>query len=83
MPVILEFEYADGTTEVFRMPAEIWKFGSDEVTKVFPTDKEVKNIDIKYALITAAISPPRAPSIVLFGEIFSYNLFLPIVLPTK
>ena len=55
MPVILEFEYVDGTTEVFRIPAEIWKFGSDEVTKVFPTEKEVKNIVLDPFLETADV----------------------------
>ena len=55
MPVILEFEYVDGTTEVFRIQAEIWKFGSDKVTKVFPTDKEVKSIVLDPFLETADI----------------------------
>ena len=55
MPVILEFEYVDGTTEVFRIPAEIWKFGSDKVTKVFPTDKKVKSIVLDPFLETADI----------------------------
>ena len=65
MPVILEFEYVDGTTEVKRLPAEIWKFGQDEITKVFPTDKEVKNIVLDPFLETADVDtnnnyyPPR------------------------
>ena len=65
MPVILEFEYVDGTTEVKRLPAEIWKFGQKEITKVFPTDKEVKNIVLDPFLETADVDtnnnyyPPR------------------------
>jgi len=65
MPVILEFEYVDGTTEVIRIPAEIWRFGQEEVTKVFPTDKEVKNIVLDPFLETADVDtnnnyyPPR------------------------
>ena len=65
MPVILEFEYVDGTTEVLRLPAEIWKFGQEEITKVFPTDKEVKNIVLDPFLETADVDtnnnyyPPR------------------------
>ena len=55
MPVILEFEYVDGTTEVIRLPAEIWKFGSEEITKVFPTDKEVRNIVLDPFLETADV----------------------------
>ncbi|MGB0429829.1 MAG: M1 family peptidase, partial [Bacteroidia bacterium] len=41
MPVILKFDYADGTDEVIRIPAEIWKMGDDEVSKVFPREKDV------------------------------------------
>lgn len=65
MPVILEFEYVDGTTEVFRLPAEIWRFNQDAITKVFPTDKEVKNIVLDPFLETADVDtnnnyyPPR------------------------
>jgi len=65
MPVILEFEYMDGTTEVKRLPAEIWKFGQEEITKVFPSDKEVKNIVLDPFLETADVDtnnnyyPPR------------------------
>lgn len=65
MPVILEFEYIDGTTEVFRIPAEIWRFGAEAVTKVFPTEKEVKNIVLDPFLETADVDtnnnyyPPR------------------------
>jgi hypothetical protein len=52
MPVILEWEYADGTKEVDRIPAEIWKT-SDEVTKVFVKRKEVKNVTLDPFLETA------------------------------
>ena len=46
MPIILEFTYTDGTTEVERIPAEIWKLTPDKVTKVFVKDKEVKSIEL-------------------------------------
>ena len=41
MPVIVQFTYADGTDEVIRIPAEIWRMGNTEITKIFPTEKEV------------------------------------------
>ena len=44
MPVILQFKYEDGTDEVIRIPAEIWRFNPKEITKVFPTTKRVKQI---------------------------------------
>lgn len=52
MPLILEWEYTDGSKEVERIPAEIWKT-SDEVTKVFVKRKEVKAIVLDPFLETA------------------------------
>lgn len=54
MPLIVEFEYVDGTKEVRRIPAEIWKMMPHlEVTKVFVTEKEVKQITLDPYLETA------------------------------
>ncbi|MEO0389539.1 MAG: M1 family peptidase, partial [Pseudomonadota bacterium] len=39
MPVIFNFVYEDGTTETVRVPAEIWRFGAESVTKVFQSSK--------------------------------------------
>ena len=44
MPLIVELEYADGTREVRRIPAEIWKMGTPTVTKVFITKRPVTRI---------------------------------------
>ena len=44
MPLIVELEYADGTREVRRIPAEIWKMGTPTVTKVFITERPVTRI---------------------------------------
>ncbi|HQW05607.1 MAG TPA: M1 family metallopeptidase [Flavobacteriales bacterium] len=52
MPVILEWEYTDGSKEVDRIPAEIWKT-SDEVSKVFVKRKEVKSVTLDPFLETA------------------------------
>jgi len=46
MPLILRLAYTDGTEEVVRIPAEIWKMGRDKVTKVFHTEKEVEQIEL-------------------------------------
>ncbi len=53
MPLILEFQYKDGTSEVQRIPAEIWKTRHTEVKKVFTTEKEVKRIVLDPFLETA------------------------------
>ena len=44
MPVIVEWTYADGSTDVTRIPAEIWRTNDREVTKVFMKDQEVTAI---------------------------------------
>jgi len=43
MPVILQFNYRDGSSEIRRIPAEIWRQSEQEITKVFVLDKEVEN----------------------------------------
>ena len=45
-------------------------------------DGLIKYIEIKYPANIAKINPPKKPSIVFFGDIFSNNLFFPIDLPT-
>ncbi|WP_026956174.1 M1 family metallopeptidase [Algoriphagus vanfongensis] len=41
MPLIIEFQYADGSSEIERIPAEIWRHNETQVTKIFPKKKEV------------------------------------------
>ena len=55
MPIILEFEFTDGSKEVVRIPAEIWKVNNYEVSKVFKFNKQVKNITLDPFLETADI----------------------------
>jgi hypothetical protein len=66
MPIIVELEYADGTTEVRRIPAEIWRFDAKTVTKTIVTDKAVTNVVLDPFLETAdtdtdnnEIAPPK------------------------
>jgi hypothetical protein len=55
MPIILEFEFEDGSKELIRIPAEIWLRNDKEVTKVFPYKKKVKNIILDPNLETADV----------------------------
>lgn len=45
-PVIIEWTFKDGSKELERIPAEIWRMNETEVKKVFLKDKEVVNIVI-------------------------------------
>jgi hypothetical protein len=44
MPVIIEWTYKDGSKEIDRIPAEIWRVNENEVSKVFVKEKEVVNV---------------------------------------
>jgi hypothetical protein len=44
MPVIIQWTYKDGSKEIERIPAEIWRTNENKVTKVFVKEKEVTNI---------------------------------------
>lgn len=46
MPVIIQWKYKDGSTEIEKIPAEIWRNNEQKVTKVFAKDKEVAAVTI-------------------------------------
>jgi hypothetical protein len=46
MPIIVHFNYKDGTSERKVYPAQIWRYNDKEVTKVFSSDKELFKISI-------------------------------------
>jgi hypothetical protein len=65
-PVILDIEYTDGTREVMRIPAEIWRYNNTEVSKLITTNKEIRSISLDPRLETADVdmannSFPRRP----------------------
>jgi hypothetical protein len=55
-PVIIEWTYKDGTKELERIPAEVWRTNEQEVKKIFVKDREVVNIVIDPNLETADIN---------------------------
>jgi len=44
MPIIIEWTYKDGTKEIERIPAQVWRKDESHLTKVFVKDKEVASI---------------------------------------
>ncbi len=44
MPIILELKYTDGTSETHYIPAEIWRKNAAKVSKVFVSQKELKEV---------------------------------------
>jgi hypothetical protein len=57
MPVIIEWTYKDGTKEIDRIPAEIWRVNENKVTKVFAKEKEVASVTVDPQKETSDISP--------------------------
>ena len=46
MPIIIEWTYKDGTKEVERIPAQVWRKNEGHLTKTFMKDKEVESIKL-------------------------------------
>ena len=53
MPLIVEFTFSDGTKEVQRIPAEIWRMESKHATRLFITEKQATKIVLDPFLETA------------------------------
>ncbi|MBF4986367.1 M1 family peptidase, partial [Nonlabens mediterrranea] len=73
MPIIIEYTYADGTTETATHPAEIWRLNDKEVSLSKATQKEIVGIVIDPKLETADIdtsnnSWPQEPKVDKFEE---------------
>lgn len=52
-PVIIQATFTDGTTEVIRIPAEIWRMDETQVSRVLIFDKQVSTFRIDPFLETA------------------------------
>jgi hypothetical protein len=46
MPLILEFEFEDGTKETQMIPAEVWRMNDEKISKVFAFDKPVRQVSL-------------------------------------
>lgn len=55
MPIIIEWTFTDGTKEVDRIPAQVWRHNENKVTKFFMKDKEVASIKLDPMRETADI----------------------------
>jgi len=55
MPIIIEWTYKDGSHEIERIPAQVWRLNENTVKKVFVKDKEVASIRLDPMRETADI----------------------------
>ena len=56
MPLIIEFTYKDGTKDIERIPAQVWRLNEQKVVKTFMKDKEVASIKLDPLKETADIN---------------------------
>ena len=55
MPIIIEWTYKDGTKEIERIPAQVWRLNEKKVVKTFVKTKEVASIQLDPLRETADI----------------------------
>jgi hypothetical protein len=46
MPIIVEFQYADGTSEVIKYPVQVWRKNDSEVKKAIFSEKEIVKMTV-------------------------------------
>ncbi len=56
MPIIVEWTYKDGTKEIDRIPAQVWRLNEGKVVKTFVKDKEVASVKLDPFRETADIN---------------------------
>jgi len=55
MPIIVEFTYVDGSKQIDRIPAQIWRLNEKHISKFYVQDKEVASIRLDPMRETADI----------------------------
>ncbi|HKB45924.1 MAG TPA: hypothetical protein VKC90_16115, partial [Chitinophagaceae bacterium] len=55
MPIIIEWTFKDGSKEVDRIPAQVWRLNEKSVKKFFMKDKEVASVKLDPMRETADI----------------------------
>ncbi|MCD4710794.1 MAG: hypothetical protein K8R52_08115, partial [Bacteroidales bacterium] len=53
MPLVIQFEFDDGTREIKRVPAQVWSRNNVKTSKVFSFDKKVVAVTLDPFLETA------------------------------
>ncbi len=46
MPIIVEYKYADGTSERITYPAQIWRYNDKQVSKAIASTSELVGITV-------------------------------------
>ena len=54
-PLVIRWNYTDNTSEIERIPAEVWRMNEQKITKLFIKDKQVRSIELDPLLETADV----------------------------
>ena len=46
MPVTIEWIFTDGTSEIDKLPAQVWRRNEYEIKQVFVKEKEVRTVNL-------------------------------------
>ncbi|WP_224483592.1 M1 family metallopeptidase [Robertkochia aurantiaca] len=55
MPLIVEYNYKDGSSEIVKYPAQVWRKNDKQLNKVLATDKELESVVVDPRAETADI----------------------------
>jgi hypothetical protein len=74
-PLILKWTFEDGTEEIEKIPAEIWRYNEIEVTKWFIKDKKVVSLtfDPEEVLVDVDVSNNSFPGIIEMNRIEKFK----------
>ncbi len=75
MPIIIEWTYKDGTKEIDRIPAQVWRMNENKVSKFFMKDKEVASIKLDPMRETADIDQSNNTWGSVTGEPTKFQVF--------
>lgn len=75
MPIILEMTFTDGSTDMMRIPAEIWRRTPKTVSKLIITDKELASVTVDPRWETADVDTQNNhyPRQIIKSRIESYK----------
>ncbi len=75
MPIIIEWTYADGTKEIDRIPAQVWRSNENKVVKTFMKRKAVTAVKLDPMRETADINEKNNVWPINKDEVNSFQLF--------
>ncbi len=56
LPILIKITYKDGSTEMKKYPAKVWRYNDKEVSKLLPSNKEIVKIELDPDNLTADIN---------------------------